>query len=351
MSNKFPHQKGHIWWGNKSEQGFLKEVKLFPQMLSEALSFGSGLTRIRQPKSVFVAGMGGSSSPADISAAYLRDSIAVPITVIRDYSLPACVKKDDLLVCISYSGNTEETLSLFASALKKNIPIVCITSGGKLEKLAKKNNLPLVLVKGGVQPRSALPYLLVSLLLVLEKAGLIPSQRGLITKAAFQLTRRQNQLEAEAKRISRRLRGKIPIIFASEGITSAAGYRFKTQFNENSKVTAHLSIFPELNHNEIVNISYLKRNLHDFFLIILRDKEEHPRVKKRIILTKKLIYKNIGAMEEIFSIGGSRLARLLSLIYTVDFLTANLAILYNRSPADVLVIEKLKALLKGGKHK
>lgn len=325
---------------------FLGQAEKFPQMIEEALSFGRDLKKIKKPGAVFIAGMGGSAISGDVAASYLRDQSTIPITVIRDYLLPASAKKGDLVICISYSGNTEETLDIFYAAKAKGIGLACITSGGKIKEEAEKNKLPLVLVPSGIQPRAALPYLFTVLLKVLEKAEVAPSQEKSFARAVYFLSGKKKEIDGKAQDAAKFLKGKIPIIFASAGITGAVGYRFKTQFNENSKVTCLLSIFPELDHNEIVNLSYLKKGSHNFALLILRDKEDHPRTKKRIEITKSLIAPNIGETREISSSGEDRLSRMLYLIFLGDLLTTYLAILEQRDPADVLIIEKLKKELK-----
>lgn len=320
-----------------SNRDYLLEVKTYPKMLKEALSFGKELKEISKPAAIFIAGMGGSGISGDIAQGYLS---SIPISVIKNYDLPNNIQKSDLLICISYSGNTEETLSVFNSALNKGLNIACITSGGKLKELAEKHKLPLVLVPRGVQPRSALPYILVSLLKILEKAELTPSFDGELIETIEYLRKNEEKLDKQAQILAEKFKNKIPIIFVTPK-TQAIGYRYKTQFNENSKVTAHLSLFPELNHNEIVNLSYLANGQEELCLLILKDDKDHDRIKKRIEITKSLLGDKFSRVLELQSdqVG---LCNLLSMIYLGDLATVYLAFLYDRDPKDVAVIEKLK---------
>ena len=256
-----------------SNREYLSEVKSFPSMLLSALSYGKDLKEIKKPGAIFVAGMGGSGISGDIVQGYLS---SLPISVIKNYDLPNNIKKTDLLVCISYSGNTEETLSVFKAALNMGVNIVVITSGGELQELAEKNNLPLILVSKGLQPRSALPYIIVSLLKILEKAKLISPLGGELLEAVNYLKENGERLEKQAQDLAKKLKNKTPIIFATPK-TQAIGYRYKTQFNENSKVTAHLNVFPELNHNEIVNLSYLEKGQAKLCLLVLKDDKDHDK--------------------------------------------------------------------------
>jgi glucose/mannose-6-phosphate isomerase len=126
------------------------------------------------------------------------------------------------------------------------------------------------------------------------------------------------------------------------GLTEAAGFRWKTQLNENSKVTTLFNVFPELNHNELVNLGDLKKGEHNFSLVILRDKDDHPRVQKRIEITKKLLDKSFEKITEIWSSGNSKLARLMSLVMIGDYLSVYLAVRRGVDPTPVEIIEKLK---------
>ena len=125
-------------------------------------------------------------------------------------------------------------------------------------------------------------------------------------------------------------------------MAGAAGLRLKTQFNENSKITALFNVFPELNHNEIVSLSVLNRSKHNFSLIFLRDEGDHERTKKRMEITKSLIGMQLGGVSEIWSSGKSAMERILSLIYFADFLSVYLAILQGIDPTPVEVIGRLK---------
>jgi glucose/mannose-6-phosphate isomerase len=201
----------------------------------------------------------------------------------------------------------------------------------------------------GYQPRAALPYLLIPVLKALEEIGAVAGVQDEIKRSADLLRKLRGEYGAErplrsnpAKQLAKKLKDKIPVIFASRATTEAAGLRLKTQFNENSKVTALLSLFPELNHNEIVNLSTLKREEHNFSLILLRDEGDFERTKKRMEVTKSLLGTQLGGVNEIVAQGKSALERILSLIYFGDFLSVYLAILRDTDPTPVEVITRLK---------
>ena len=326
-------------------------VAEMPIMLSQALDLcqKKPLCKIKKCRQVVVLGMGGSAIAGDIVAGLLLGKAAIPLHVNRDYKLPSSVGKETLCFALSYSGNTEETLSACKEAGQVGASVICITSGGKLRELAEKNRYPLYLIPSGYQPRAALPYLLVPILDALERGGIASGLKEELRKAVALLQRLRGEYGVDkplrgnpAKQLAKRISGRIPIIFASQGTTQAAGLRLKTQFNENSKLTALFNIFPELNHNEIVNLSALKREEHNFCLIFLRDDGDAEKIKKRMEITKSLIGIQLGGVNEVYAQGKTPLERVLSLIFFGDFLSVYAAILRGVDPTQVDVISRLK---------
>lgn len=293
--------------------------------------------------------MGGSAISGDIAAGLFFHKASIPIYVNRDYRLPAFVGKGTLVFALSYSGNTEETLNAVKEAGRAGAKIICITSGGKLKEVAENKGHPLYLLPSGFQPRAALPYLLIPVLKVLEEIGLTTGIQDEIKKSADLLRKLRGEYGIDrpqrsnpAKQLAKKLKDKVPLIFASRIITEAAGSRWKTQLNENSKVTALLAIFPELNHNEIVNLSILKREEHNFSLVLLRDEGDFERTKKRMEITKSLLGTQLGGVNEVWSQGKTSLERILSLIYFGDFLSVYLAVLRDIDPTPVEIIARFK---------
>ena len=331
--------------------GMLSVVMETPEMLLKAseLSQKTPLRKVKKIRQVVMAGMGGSAVVGDVISDLLFTKIEIPIYVNRGYKLPAFVGSETLFFALSYSGNTEETLAAVKEAAQSGAKIVCITSGGKLKELAEKNNHSIYLIPPGYQPRAALPYLLVPLLKSLEENGIISGYQEELNKSARLLQKLRGEYGADkpfranpVKQLAKRLLGGIPLIFASRGTSGAAALRLKTQFNENSKVTALINLFPELNHNEMANLSFLKREEHNFCLIFLRHEGDLERIRKRMEITKSLIGTQLGGVNEIFSEGKTDLERILSLIYFGDFLSVYLAILREVDPTPVEIIGRLK---------
>jgi glucose/mannose-6-phosphate isomerase len=328
----------------------LAVVAGMPEMLEQARQLAAGVQLRPVPVSrVIFVGMGGSAIAGDLAADLFYKKCPVPLTTIRNYVLPEGIDNSTLLIALSYSGETEETLWALKDAEKKGAQVVCITAGGKLREIAEAKKHPVYLVPSGYQPRAALPFLLVCLLTVLEKYDLIAPQEGALTEAIAQLQKMREEYKPgkpartnQVKQLAKKLQGKIPLIFGVAGTTGAVAYRAKCQFNENSKQTALANVFPELNHNELVNIAALSKDRQPFALIVLRDDDDPERVKKRIEITKSLISRQLGGVNELAGQGKTPLARALSLIYCLDHLSVYLAILQGVDPTPVDVIGRLK---------
>lgn len=319
-----------------------------PQMIKEAVKLAD-LSNLKIPQAVFVSGMGGSAVGGDLVLNLLSDQLKVPMFVNRNYILPGFFARGSLFIASSYSGETEETLSALKEAEKAGAQVVCLTSGGKLKEIAEAKKYPLIEIKKGLQPRAALPYFFISILKILERAGLagdfsaaIEESIEITSKLRDECGPLGSERSNQAIQMAQRLHLKIPVIFSSAGTTEAVGRRLKNQLNENAKVNALLCVFPELNHNEMVGLAQLKRGEHVFAALFLRDEEDHARINKRIEITKSLLGAKMGGIMEMPSFGKSRLARMFSQIMFADYLSVYLAILSGVDPTPVEVIERFK---------
>jgi glucose/mannose-6-phosphate isomerase len=329
--------------------GMLEVVESIPQMIRESAKLAETISASGSKEAIFVAGMGGSAVAGDLLANLLRDQLAVPFLVNRDYTFPACLNEKSLVFICSYSGDTEETISCFREAEKAKAGMVCLTSDGKIKELASAKKIPVFDIKKGIQPRAALSYFLVPILKILEKSKLIGPQAAAIEESAAVIEQLKNTLggasperQNPAKQMAKRIYDKTPIIFASAGTTEAIGKRLKNQLNENAKLNVLLSVFPELNHNEMVGFSGLKRGEHGFAGIFVRDDEDQLRVSKRIEITKSMLGSKLGGVMELPRSGKSRLARMFSQIFFADLLSVYAAYLAEVDPTPVDAITRFK---------
>ena len=316
-------------------------IKKYPEMCLEAIEITKNLTLPDyQFDKIIVSGMGASAISGDLLKDLLRYEINLPIEVCRDYHIPAYADENTLVFCISYSGDTEETLSQFVDCIEKKCKIIGITSGGKLKEWCEKFNLSCIIVPEGYQPRSALPYLFISILVCLQKMGLINKEKEIDETIGIL----RNIETRKIKRIAVSLKNCMPIIYASNDFASVAR-RVKTQFNENSKIPAKYDLFPELDHNEIVGYEKNKLNKNSV-IILLRDKDEPIEIKTRIEITKKIMKNKVKKIIEFWSEGKSKLAKMMSLIFIGDYLSYELAILNKVDPFETKSLVFLKKRLK-----
>jgi glucose/mannose-6-phosphate isomerase len=292
--------------------------------------------------SVAVAGMGGSGIGARIVQGLLLDECPVPLYVCNDYDITAAVSAKTLFVAVSYSGNTEETLSAYAQARKRGCRIITITSGGELGRSAVEAGYPVVPVPAGMPPRAALGYLFSTLLVCLERLGVCEShQRGLEEATRLMRTRRDSWL-VKARTIAKHLAGRLPIVYSTSRMLDAVADRWRCQINENAGVLCHTNSFPEHNHNEIVGMGRPKHPGRNVVVIALLDRETHARTRYRLESVLDITEQAYYAAMRQESEGRSRLARLFSLVMLGDLVSVELARLAGKDAMEIRRIDELK---------
>ena len=314
----------------------LKVIEDFPQQCKTALELTKGMSVSGEINKIVIAGMGGSAISGDLLKTYMGSS-NIPVFVVRDYKVPSFVDEDTLVFAISYSGNTEETISAFEDAVKKKAKIIAIASGGRLASMAKK----VIKIPAGLQPRAALGYLFFPTLGVLTNSNIVDVKSDEITEM-LDILSKTNDFKPFGESLAKKIQNRIPIIYASE-LLGAVAYRWKTQFNENSKIPAFCHVFSEMNHNEIAGYQTINKN--NFIVIFIRDKEDNDRIKKRMDITKEIISTKVD-VGEVFTKGNFLLSRLFSGIYYGDFASYYLALANKIDPTPVTVLENLKKRLK-----
>ncbi len=341
------------------QEGMYDFVYDFPSQFEDALKLA---TKIKLPewdqseiKNIVVAGMGGSAIGGDLVRSYLAERLLIPFLICRNYTLPNFVNSSSLVFISSYSGNTEESLSAFEDACQRESKIICLTSDGKVEKVSSEKKIPCVPLPQGFQPRAALGYSFVPILIVLERFGFVEGERQNIkvTKNFLEENRDKYRVEVEtednpAKRLAMKLHRKLPIIYASCEHFDAVSTRWKGQFCENAKMLAFSNVFPEFNHNELVGWKVLSDYGDDLVVVMLKDREDHPRIKRRMDIVKRIVEKQKVEIIEAKSSGENLLSRMFSLIQLGDFTSFYLAILNGEDPTPVKVIDYLKDELAKG---
>ena len=312
----------------------LQVIKDFPKQCREALDLPRGISVSGEVTSIVVCGMGGSGVGGDLLKTYLHET-KIPVFVVKDYKVPEFVDKYTLVFAVSYSGNTEETLSAFRDAKAKGAKIIGITSGGRLaEECAKAIKIP-----SGLQPRAALGYLFFPMLGVLHNSDIVDVKNPELNEMLSALKNVQ-QFNDEGEALAKKIREKIPIVYSSQ-LMEPVAFRWKTQMNENAKMPCFYNVFSEMNHNEIAGYKGMDRK---FVAVLLRDKKDNERVRKRMDICKELMEQRSN-VEEVKIKGESLLARMISGIYLGDFVSYYLAMWNRVDPTPVEIIEDMKKKL------
>jgi glucose/mannose-6-phosphate isomerase len=312
----------------------------------------AGIAPPAVPGGVVVAGMGGSAIGARLALAALGPRLRRPFAVADDYVLPGWVGPDTLVLCSSYSGATEETLSAYDDASERGAPRLVVTTGGPLGERARRDGVPLIPLPGGFQPRAAVGYSLVAALEAAALAGAAPSLRDEVEAAAALAARLAPEWgpdgpdDGEAKTLARRVHETVPVIAGAE-LAAAAAYRWKCQINENAGQPAFWSPLPEIDHNEIVGWPAAGETGR-FAAVVLEDPGAHPRNALRARLTADAAEAGAAVVERVQARGETRTERVVSLVLLGDLVSLYLAVLRGKDPVSVAPIDALKARMGSG---
>lgn len=308
------------------EEGLIEDIRTLPSQLTQRFD----VPDLPRPSRAICVGMGGSSIASFIIQRYLD----APITIHPDYDLPQ-VDGSELVIAVSYSGNTEETLSAYDSAVEAGCDTVAITTGGTLGERADN----VVKMPTGMEPRASLGYQLSALVHVLASAGFVDDAATLLDRAAELDT---SEYEERGRALASELVGAVPIIHASRSYYPVA-YRWKCQFNENAKSVAFANAYPELDHNEITGFTTASDQA-SFHIVNLRT-DASERIQERMDLTMDVARKRGLDVTDVKTAGDTRLARIVSGVLLGDFCSYYLALEKEEDPSDVSDIEWLKEQL------
>lgn len=301
-----------------------------PNQVVEAFNYGKELS-FKGFNKIIAVGMGGSG----ISGNVLKATVNFPVSVYHDYKVYEPIDSKTLLFVVSYSGNTEETLEVYKNALKTGCKICTVTSGGKLLDLSSKNKNACIILPGGIMPRAAFPYLVFPMLRVMQNSGIlkvnIRSLSNLMKKASF---------VNDAKKIASNIGNKMPVIYSSERLRAVA-YRWKCQFNENTKLWAISNVFSEANHNEIIPLARQK----NIYVVMIKDKDDHKRVQRRMDIIKRIAEKNKVKSIIIKPEGKNIVEKVFSTVYLGDLVSVYLAKKHKVDPSEMQILEDLKKML------
>lgn len=311
--------------------------------LEEAIKIGSSAQIKPASKSIekiVVCGLGGSGIGGKIISQLLKDELKVPFLLVNDYSIPAYVDENTLVIGSSYSGNTEETLTTIYQSHARGAEIAVITSGGKILELAKQHEWNYIVVPGGEQPRAMLAYSLVQQLYLLNGYGLISDKQIVDLDGVINLIRStEDEVREEAKSLAADISGYMPIIYADSSFEGVA-IRTRQQINENGKELCWHHVLPEMTHNELVGWAGGNDKLAPIYLSTSYD---HPRTVHRWNICKEIISQHTSNINLVEAKGDTRLEQVFYLIHFTDWVSLFISVIKSVDPVEVDVITHLKS--------
>jgi glucose/mannose-6-phosphate isomerase len=331
----------------------------------------AALTEDGRPRAIVVCGMGGSGIAGDVLAAVGGTACPVPVLTHRGYGLPAWVGAADLVVAVSCSGSTEETLSATEEAVRRGSRLLVVgAAGSPIEALGARGRGVFVPVTQGRQPRATVWALSTPLVVAADALGLLAADAEVVEATAAQLEQvalscrpDADHFANPAKRLALELTGCLPVVWGTSPLAGVAAYRFACQLNENAKTPSVWGVLPEANHNQVVAFDgpfagSATRPVEDLFrdrleddspeltrmrLVLLRDTDEHPQVLRRTEASEQLADDRGIGVSTVRADGASGFERIASLIAMVDWTSAYLALLEGRDPTPVDAITALKS--------
>lgn len=337
---------------NADQSDFRRMLIESPGQFRVGFELGKAVSVSGTYSSIEISGMGGSALPGNLLRVYLADLFRRfdgkhPIAIYQNrfYGLPHEAYQEGCLnfIC-SYSGNTEETVAAFEEALKRNLPSVGISAGGRIEALCREHHIPhikLPIPFENFQPRVGTGYFFGAIFGVLAQLGMVTDTCDELVGEAEAVSREMAHLEEQGKLLAEKIVGKTPVIYADTRYKSVAMI-WKIKMNENAKTPAFWNFFPELNHNEMVGFTNPQGK---FFLILLLDSEGNAQMRKRFEVTAKIL-ESRGISSETIDMGeGSVFTKMFRMIFLGDWASYYLALRYGVDPTPVDMVEELKKSL------
>ena len=319
----------------------------------------SSLAREGRPRAVVVTGMGASGIAGDILNAVCGHGTPLPIVTVRSYRLPGWVGATDLVIAVSRSGRTEETMASASEAVRRGCRLLVLGApDSPLQAIARQSGAPFVPVTSDGQPRAALWALTVPLIVAAAELGLLEAGEEVFENVAKRLEDVAHRCRPTSesfinpgKSLAMEIAETVPMIWGTSSLAAIAAYRWACQLNENGKYPAIWGEIPEVNHNQMAVFDgpLAQRDIfsdeggRSLRLFVLRDVEEHPQVVRRREASVRVAQDRDVPVTQILAEGTHPLERLATLIELGDYASTYLALGYGIDPTPVPAITELKA--------
>jgi len=307
----------------------------------EDLLFYKQLKEIKLPtyKEINFIGMGGSGIAGRLLSPFLK----IKHNFVNTYYDKQIFDAESLNILISYSGNTEETLSFFDKLKNKNT--IGISSGGKLEKLFTREKLPFFKLPKGYPPRCALGLMFSLLSFILKEKINFKIEELDRLKSFLEKKRKEfSDLNGPVMDLAYKFYRRLVNIYTAYPYNFCA-LRIKTQLNENSNHFVHIDFLPEMNHNEIEGLQNPPEIVEKSWVVFIKGKFMHEKNKLRIEKTKEIIEDRVMGITIFEPEGENLLEEIFYIVYFFDYLSLYLAKINKVDPFEIKRIETLKKFL------
>ena len=319
----------------------------------------SPVTSPGRPRAIVVAGMGGSGIAGDVLAAICGTGNSMQVVTSHGYQLPGWVGAADLVIAVSCSGSTEETLAVATEAVRRGSNLVGVgAAGSPLQAITTQARAPFVPVVSAGMPRSTLWGLSIPLIAIAERAGVLDvgedvyeATAAALEQIAFQCRPTSESFVNPGKSLALDLFGTLPMIWGTSPLSGVAAKRFAAQLNENAKYPGIAGELPEANHNQVVAFDgpfapgATRLNAESGYplrLILLSDPAAHPQVARRQAASAELATDRGIRVSELAMEGEHPLPRFASVVQLIDYATVYLGIASGVDPTPIDIIQELK---------
>lgn len=284
---------------------------------------------------IIIAGVGDAIISGHIIKQYLKD-YKLQVFVAEDFKIPSFANKDSLVFIVSYKDHAEETVSMYRDALKKGCHTITIEDGSKLKELCTLSSTQHLLLPKDLHKRLSYGYLFFSMLKILQNSKLVEEQEDYLKRTMRVL--KHNKFEELTTDLVEKINNKIPLVYSSPHLEAVA-LKWKTSFNNTTKIPSFYSVFPSLSYNEI---SGFYKQEDNFYVIILKSDNEDQKIKKRITKTKELIRNQGVPVTEMAITGDCYLTKIFSALIIGDWISYALAIKRGVDPTPTPAVDELK---------
>jgi glucose/mannose-6-phosphate isomerase len=310
--------------------------------------FLPGLPTVDDLDDVVVLGMGGSGIAGDVLAALTAPSSPVPVVVVKDAVVPAFVGSSTLVIALSFSGSTAETIAGATEALERGARLVSVTSGGQLADLTASGGGGVLAVDPAIpMPRAALGAMVAPVLAVAEDTGVLVGARDQLAAAVLQLRRRAQALSRTdnvAEHLARTIGRTWPLVYGAGPLGAVAAVRWKNQVNENAKAPAFHHTLPEVCHNELCGWGQhgdVTRQV--LTLVELRHGFEEADIARRFELIDDQMLEVVADICVVEAEGDGPLAQLMDLVLVGDVTSLHMAADAGVDPGPIPALDAMKA--------